>query len=105
MTTEGTTTTVAEQETSLPEGYSFAIEDVVRQHITDLICAFKDDLLFYAAKLWSKGLISEPIKNCVLEETTNMPPDHRAHKLFNGIYATIKSQANELNSKKNMYIV
>ena len=100
MTTEGTAITVPEQETSLPEGYSFAMEDVIKHHITYLIRVFKDDLLFYATELWSKGLISETLKNCVLEETTNMAPDLRANKLFNGIYATIKSQANELNSKK-----
>ena len=29
-----------------------------------------------------------------------MPPDLRANKLFIGVYTTIKSQTNELNSKK-----
>ena len=98
--TEGTAITVAEQETSLPEGYYFAIEDVIKEHVTDLIRAFKDDLLYYANELWRKHLITEPLKNCVLEETTNMPPDLRANKLFIGVYTTIKSQTNELNSKK-----
>ena len=49
--TEGTAITVAEQETSLPEGYYFAIEDVIKEHVTDLIRAFKDDLLYYANEL------------------------------------------------------
>ena len=102
--TESTAITVAEQETSLPEGYSFAIEDTIKEHITDLIRAFKDDLLFYATKLWSKGLISETLKNCVLEESTNMPPDLRANKLFNGVYTTIKVKQMNSTVKKHTYI-
>ena len=39
MTTEGTATTVAEQEASSPEGYSFVIEDTIKEYIIDLILA------------------------------------------------------------------
>lgn len=99
--TDSTVTAVAQLETSLPAGHSFKIEDAIREHATELIDVFKNDLVFYANELWSKHLILKSVRDNVLDQTSGMASDRRADRLFSSIHNTVKS---ELNSNKKAHI-
>ena len=99
MTTDGTVTAVAQLETSLPVESTFKIEDVIREHVTDLIDVFKNNLVFYANELWSKRLIPQSVRDNVLDQSSGLPSDRRADRLFSNIHNTVKSELNESNKK------